>query len=241
MTTVPSTGYASSGSTTTERTGRSLRFKFYPTGSDDQRSFQFTFIISIQPPWGNKVFLTYSIHTREEKESTRMTETTTMTEPMSIAPTLSAKDQLQADLADLKRLGGELHQFLQTMPVALGKKIQEDYNEAATDTFHLIREDYNTSGGVVCACHDDGDTRGLEGRSLDEFLVNVDFDKLEAAQEAAKLAETTTATTAGLEEQQVSEQYKENQLEYQRQEALLKQFNESLRIAGAQMMSTDPL
>lgn len=164
------------------------------------------------------------------------------TQPLSTAPTLSAKDQLLADLADLKRLGGDLHQFLQTMPVALGKEIQEDYNGAATDTFHLIHEDYNTSGGVVCACHDDDDTRGLEGHnySLDEFLVNVDFDKLEAAQQAAKLAETANATTAGLEEQ-VSDQYKENQLEYQRQEALLKQFNESLRIASAQMMSTDPL
>jgi hypothetical protein len=170
-----------------------------------------------------------------------MTESMT-TEPLSTAPTLSAKDQLQADLADLKRLGGELHQFLQTMPVALGKEIQEDYNKAATDTFHLVHQDYNTSGGVVCACHED-DTRGLEGHnySLDEFLVNVDFDKLQAAQEAAKLTETANTTTAGLEEQQVSNQYKENQLDYQRQEALLKQFNESLRIASAQMMSTDPL
>lgn len=150
-----------------------------------------------------------------------------MTDAIAAAAKQTPLEELHENLKDLSALKEDFHAFVLSQPVPLARKLAGDFDKAMTETFHLIHEDHNTSG-IQCTCHEDGDadeTRGLGETatySLQDYLLNINFDQLAAGEQ------TTTAGLGG-----ATDQYRENQREFERQEQLLQQFQQSLTLSAA--------
>lgn len=145
---------------------------------------------------------------------------------------------MQARLQELRSLRGTFKDYIQSQPTDLALGIQENYNRAMEEVFVDLHQQHaestaaaeRTRGGIngaapglMCSCGGTDDTRGLgEGNdtySLNEFLLDV-------------VVQGQGEKTSGLLDQQqvtvVSEEYKRNLLEFERQDALLKQFHDAL-------------
>lgn len=114
-------------------------------------------------------------------------------------------------LAELKRRMIDAIQLDKNQSSAM--KAQQEFNDAVKEEFQKIHEE---TKGLECECACGGEeTDGLDNTStysVDDFLINLDF---------------STTTTEGLQEM---DQVTKNQLEFERQEELLRKYTQALSI-----------
>ena len=124
-----------------------------------------------------------------------------------------------------RELKGIFQGFAKARNATEGLKIQEQFNKTMTKVFQEAHQGDQTGNleQPCCTCGGEDDTEGLNSTySLKDFLLDVDF-KGEG--------------TAGLQEGP-TEQFKQNQLEFERQERLLKDFDKALTLT-APLLSTN--
>lgn len=146
---------------------------------------------------------------------------------------------MEQTLQDFRDLKGIFHDFVKNGDPEQGAILQEKFNQAMTASFNSLHEKNLQTGELEeahCTCGNDDDTSGLNSTySLNDFLLDVKFPTTSTT--TMEGGESTT--TAGLEEGP-TEQYKLNQLEFERQERLLKEYQEALTFTPATKSSIAP-
>lgn len=138
---------------------------------------------------------------------------------------------MEQTLQDFRDLKGIFHDFVKNGAPEQGAILQEKFNQAMTASFNSLHEKNLQTGELeeahcTCGNTNPNDTSGLNSTySLNDFLLDVKFPTTTTT--TIEGGESTTTTTAGLEEGP-TEQYKLNQLEFERQERLLKEYQEAL-------------
>jgi hypothetical protein len=147
---------------------------------------------------------------------------------------------MEQTLQDFRDLKGIFHDFVKSGTPEQGAVRQEKFNSAMTASFNSLHENLKTGeleeAHCTCGSGDEDDTRGLTNNttySLNDFLLDVKFPTNTSA------AEGGGASTAGLDDGP-TEQYKLNQLEFERQERLLKEYQEALTFTPPSKSSIAP-
>jgi hypothetical protein len=144
---------------------------------------------------------------------------------------------MEQTLQDFRDLKGIFHDFVKSGTPEQGAILQEKFNSAMTASFNSLHENLKTGeleeAHCTCGSGGDDDTRGLTNTtySLNDFLLDVKFPTNTSVEGGA--------STAGLDDGP-TEQYKLNQLEFERQERLLKEYQEALTFTPPSKASIAP-